>query len=600
MHPQPNNFCSSKLQAFPSHPGVYLMKNAQGTILYIGKAINLKKRIKSYFVPGRDGRMMVPFLTSQVTSIDVIVVASEKEALLLENTLIKQHHPKYNVLLKDDKTFLSLMLNIKHPWPMLKVVRLKGRPPQGNLYFGPYPNAMAARHTLELLRQLFPLRQCSDHELSNRTRPCILYDLKRCIAPCCHQCTPEDYALLVQQVRTFLKGETRPILQELQQQLHLASEHLQFEKAQYLHTLIQAVEKTLETQAVHVTSLEDTDVLALARQADRVVVTLQSYREGRLTHSQHRHFTHVVQEDQELFESFLLQHYRDQPAPVYPILLSHVLDSAPLLSDMLGRNIHTPQKGEKKKIVELALLNAEIALKQAPEEKIEPILLSLEERLNLTHYPERIECVDQSHLSGHEPVGAIVTMIDGIPSKQDYRKYKLSSNDDYHGLQEVLQRRFRQPDVLPDLLLIDGGKGHLNLALEVLSVLNISTVDVVAIAKEEGRHDRGTTQEKLFVPHHSEPIVLPLHSQELFFLQKIRDEAHRYVLGFQKSRRKTRLFQSELDQIPGIGPIKKKRLLTHFGSVKQIKEAVPEAWKAVKGITTKDIECLQQWKERSS
>ncbi|MBS0623657.1 MAG: excinuclease ABC subunit UvrC [Verrucomicrobia bacterium] len=596
MNPTPSSFCSSELQKFPPLPGVYLMKNNRGKVLYIGKAINLKQRIKSYFIPGRDGRIMVPFLTSQVTTIDVIVVSSEKEALILENNLIKTHHPKYNALLKDDKTFLSLMLNVNHPWPMLKIVRLKGRPPADNLYFGPYPNGYAARQTLELLRLLFPLRQCSDHELYNRTRPCILYDMKKCLAPCCHLCTSEQYQTLVTQITAFLRGQDRSILKQLHDQLKQATEHLQFEKAQHFYQLIQAVEKTLASQTVQQVDREDLDVLALAREGDSIAVTQQQYREGCLISSHSTCFHQIVQDDEELLTSFLLQQYQDHLDKPKLILLSHSLYSSHL-SELIGCEIQTPKKGDKKRLIDLALLNAQIALKRAPTKDVENILLSLEEKLSLTHYPERIECVDQSHLSGSEPVSAIITFLEGQPSKKDYRKYKLKTNDDYSGLKEVLTRRFRETQTLPDLLVIDGGKGHLTIALEVLSSLNISSVDVLALAKEAGRHDKGLTQEKIFLPHVLEPILLPKHSPELLLLQSIRDEAHRYVLNFQKTRRKKQHFQSELDNIPGIGPVKKKRLLTHFGSVKQIRLATEEEWEKVPGITKKDLESLYQWRK---
>lgn len=278
-------FDTSQLSDFPPLPGVYLMKNDEGKILYVGKAKNLRMRVKQYFTPGRDGREMVPYLIAQVTAIDTIVVSSEKEALILENNLIKKHRPKYNALLKDDKTFFSLMINQKHPWPMLRVVRFKGKPPAGNLYFGPYAHGHAARQTLELLRHLFPLRQCSDRELVSRTRPCILYDLKRCIAPCVNKCTTQEYQKLVNRVIKFLRGHDSSILKELKAEMEQASEALNFEKAARLYQTIQNIEKTLEKQKVEKAGLEDLDVLGLYREADRVALVQLIFREGKLLNS---------------------------------------------------------------------------------------------------------------------------------------------------------------------------------------------------------------------------------------------------------------------------------------------------------------------------
>lgn len=600
------------LKSYPTSPGVYLMKNDAGKVLYVGKAKNLRTRLKQYFVPGRDGRQMVPYLTAQVVSIDTIVVSSEKEALILENNLIKQHRPKYNALLKDDKTFFSLMINHKHPWPMLRVVRFKGKPPAGNLYFGPYAHGYAARQTLELLRHLFPLRQCSDQELLSRTRPCILYDLKRCIAPCVKKCTHEEYDHLVQRVVNFLSGKDAQILKELKEELEKASEALEFEKAERIYRMIHYIETTLEKQTVEKAGLEDLDVIGFYRQADLVSVSQLLFREGKLTQAVSRSFTHNAQEDEALLTSLILQTYTDQEPLPHALLLPVELTEAETLSQMISNEkkrtcaiIH-PKRGDKKALLEMAYANAKAHFAKEKEDlhQKEQTLLKMEEMFHLTQFPHKIECFDNSNISGSEPVSVMVVFVEGEKAPEHYRKYKIKEadpSDDYGALKEVLSRRYKrakEEDNLPDLILIDGGKGHLRITLEVLSSLDVSTVDVIAIAKEEGKHMRGMTAEQIFLPGEKTPHLLPSHSPLLFFLQRVRDEAHRFAITFQKVRRKKKSLASALDTLPGIGPTKKKRLLTHFGSLKRILEAGPDEWKKIQGITQKDCDTLFKLKEK--
>nr|NGX46394.1 UvrABC system protein C [Chlamydiota bacterium] len=292
-------FDAKTLVHFPTGPGVYLMLGAKKKVLYIGKAKNLKVRVKQYFLPHGDGRAMIPLLTAQITSIDYIIVSSEKESLLLENTLIKKHRPKYNALLKDDKTYFSLAINHKHRWPMVRIVRYKGKPPANALYFGPFTRGYAARQTLELLRSLFPLRQCSDRELQSRCRPCILYEMKKCVAPCVSKCTKEEYATLVKQVIEFLRGHDAGIIKELHAQMETAADSLDFEKAEALLQTIHHIETTIETQRVQKAGMKDFDALGLYREADRVLITQMLFREGKLTGSYNHFFSHIAQEDTE-------------------------------------------------------------------------------------------------------------------------------------------------------------------------------------------------------------------------------------------------------------------------------------------------------------
>lgn len=594
------SFNTQQLSHFPTSPGVYIMKNDKEKIIYVGKAKNLRNRVKQYFTGG-DGREMIPYLVAQVAEIDTIVVRSEKEALILENNLIKKHRPRYNALLKDDKTYFSLMINHKHQWPMIRVVRFKGKPPTGNLYFGPYAHGHAARETLELLRALFPLRQCSDRELASRTRPCILYDLKRCIAPCVEKCTHEEYDALVKQVVNFLRGKDKEVRRELKAEMEAAVEELEFEKADRIFQTLQFIEKTLEKQQVEKAGTADLDVIGLYREASNVVVTQLLFREGKLISSNDHLFQHNAQEDQDLLSSFLLQQYSDQEILpdeiVVPLELSASLDS------LINVKVHAAKRGNKRALLEMAHANAEAKFRRQANFK-EQTLLKMEEELHLTNYPERIECFDNSNISGTEPVSAMIVFSAGEKDSKCYRKYKIKTagpSDDYGALKEVLTRRYKralEEDNLPDLIVIDGGKGHLNLAIEVLSSLDVSTVDVIAVAKEEGRHDRGITAEQIFLREQKQPIILKPNSPILFLLQQIRDEAHRFAITFQRVRRGKKSLASALDTLPGIGPVKKQRLLRRFGSLKRILDADPEEWREVKGITAKDIETLKKQKNK--
>lgn len=602
-------FDLKQLDHFPAQPGVYLMKNAAGTVIYVGKANVLKNRIKQYF-SGGDGRAMIPFLVEQTTHIDTIIVPSEKEALLLENTLIKKHQPKFNAILKDDKTFISLMINTTHEWPMLRLVRNKGTPKENGLYFGPYTNAFAARQTYELLTTLFPLRQCSDEELKRRKRPCLLYSIKKCCAPCVNKCTREEYDSYVKETVRFLKGQDKEILKDLNAEMKLAAENLEYEKAASLLRTIRQLEHVLDSnQIVAKISGKDTDALALFRQGEEVMLVQLLFRNGKLTGSEHICFSKVLEDDQELYCSFILQHYTQPQNIPQEILLPLPLTQASFLEEILSEaaqhnvRILSPQKGDKRALVELSLENAKVIFHQEhhPHELSEKMLLDLQETLKLTRYPKRIECFDTSNLSGIEPVASMVAFTEGDVDRKRHRLFKIKTTakgDDYGAMREVLTRRLtraKEENDLPDLIIVDGGKGQLNIAINVLETLNIASCDLIALAKQDARHDKGMTEEKIFLPGHNDPIHLNPRSSLLFLLQKIRDEAHRKAISFHRKRREKKNFTSKLDEIPGIGPAKRKRLLTHFGSVKKIFEASPDELASVKGITSKDIAAIQNY-----
>ncbi len=604
-------FNRDDLNTFPVQPGVYLMKGHDATILYVGKAKNLRQRLRQYFLPRGDGRAMIPFLIPKVETIDTIVVTSEKEALLLENTFIKQHKPRYNALLKDDKAYIALRINDKHKWPMVSLIRYKGSPKPGATYFGPYTSAEAARQTLDLLHRLFPLRQCSDQELARRTRPCILYDMKRCVAPCVNKCTKEEYDRLVKRTDKFLRGQDREVVKDLYEEMQRAAEALEFEKAGAILKTISHIEKTLEGQNVDKLLGIDIDALGIYRQGDEVILTQLIFRGGKLTGSCDYNFSNIGEEDAELLETFMLQHYEKQSQLPREILLPVLLAAEDIeaISDIISANkrrvhILTPQKGEKKALIDMALANAEATFKKGKDAQAirEKVLLEMQERFHLSRYPRRIECFDNSNTAGTLVVSSLVAFYEGVKETARYRKYKIrqtTESDDYAAMREALERRFKRAkdeDDFPDLLLVDGGKGHLNIALKVLSDLNIAAaVDVIGLAKQEGRHDKGMTLEQVFLPNVKDPIILRNNSQVLFLLQQIRDEAHRTAITFHRKLRSKKNVASVLDEIVGIGPAKRKALLMHFGSVKKLLEASAEDLKAVPGISAANVKALSDF-----
>lgn len=600
------SFDPSKINLFPSLPGVYIMKRSSGDILYVGKAKNLKARVRQYFIQGGDGREMIPFLIAAVDDIEILVVTSEKEALILENNLIKEHKPKFNALLKDDKSYIALRINHKHSWPKVEVARFKGKPEKNFLYFGPYTSAFSARKTLDLLQKLFPMRQCSDQEIARRSRPCILYDMKRCIAPCVNLCTHEQYDELVESTVKFLKGQDREVLSTLYKEMREASDKLEFERAQELLFSIRDIEKTIEAQSVDRPLGYEADILGIFRRGDEVILSQLFFRGGKLIGSKNHNFTKIAEDDKELLESFLLQHYIGIASPPKEVWLPIEMENREVLEELISQDkmrkiwLYTPKKGEKRALIEMAKKNAEAAFTRQKDEKSirERTLLEMQEKLHLLRYPRRIECFDNSNLSGDEPVSALVAFTEGERDTSYYRKYKVKQVDpsnDYGAMKEVMTRRYLKAEEeknLPDLIIVDGGKGHLNIALKVLSELNIVSVDLIAIAKEEGRHDKGASLEQIFLPNVKDPIFLPRHSPILFFLQRVRDEAHRVAIGFQRHRRSKKTVRTALLDIPGIGPIKSKKLLRYFGSLQKISEATPDQLKQVAGISDSNIQAI--------
>jgi excinuclease ABC subunit C len=578
---------TTNLESLPSEPGVYLMKGANGQVLYVGKANHLARRVKQYFNPGRDDREMIPYLIKSVHSIETIITPSEKEALLLENTLIKKYQPKYNVLLKDDKTFVSLLVTTEDQFPTIKLIRSQENP---GIHFGPYTSAHSARETLEIMQRLFPLRQCSDFELTHRKRPCLLYDIKRCLAPCVSKCTEEIYQKEVEKAIRFLKGQDRSALKHLKEEVKKASELLEFERAGTLHASIKMIEKVIEEQSALVdSSISDQDVFHFLRTGDSVQIIQLPFREGKLVGMNTFSIKQSPQEDKELWESFLLQQSELAPRILLPIELPNKTS----LEELLSIKIEVPTKGRGLKLLLMAAQNL------ASHSNREDVLLDMQETLKLNRCPTRIECFDTSNISGTDPVASLISYVEGVYEKKYTRLFKIrGKGDDYAALGEVLLRHYqkaKEQNTLPDLCILDGGKGQLGVAEKIFKDLNIATVDLISVAKDEAKHTKGMTNEQIFLLKSPEPIHLPPHSALLLLLQRIRDEAHRAAIVFHRHRRSKRSFHSQLDEIPGIGPKKRKALLSHFGSVNKIKEATPEELKAIKELNQTDRETLYRY-----
>ncbi len=581
------------LDTFPTQAGVYLMKNEQGQVLYVGKARHLKHRLRQYFVNCQDTRANIPFLLQQVVEVQTIVVNSEKEALMLESVLIKKHQPRYNILLKDDKSYLYLRLT-DEVYPRIELVRQKGGFSEKAHYFGPYLNRNKAEQLLFFLQKHFPLRRCSQAEFATRKRPCILHEMQRCIAPCVKKCTELEYVEVTEALIHFMKTRGKEWIETMRRDMEIKAELLEFEAASLIFKEIEQIKDVLEPQFVMSHKQRDCDVIGFYRQAERGIIVQLSFRGGVLLEAKNFPFEGSLQDEEEIISAFLMQ--QNLPEGIEMILPG---TSSEALKEILQERsvmLTHPKSGEKRRFIEMAQNNAKAAFEQLGSYRHakEQTLHDIKEALGLDHYPATIECYDTSHLSGSLMVSAAVAYVDGESFKERYRKYALkhSSSNDLDALQQVLERRCRQQVPLPSCLLIDGGRQHLQVARKVLDAHQIIGVDLIAIAKDEQRHDKGLSQERFYINEYTEYRQLPVHSSALFLLQQIRDEAHRVAIQYQRLLRIHRMTESALDQIEGIGPIKKKRLLTHFKSVAALKKASLEEILSVKGIAKKDAERL--------
>ena len=595
------------LKTFPEFPGVYLMKDNKGEVLYVGKAKNLKNRLKQYFGATQDERHQIPYLLSHLHVIETIVVHSEKEALLLENKLIRHYKPPYNLLSKDDKSQLNISITTKHPYPKIELVRTKDACKKGVSYFGPFTRAQQARQMFDLTTRLFLLRQCSDEEFARRVRPCMLYQIKRCTAPCTQKISKEEYEQNVQKAIRFLNGNTSDVIQGLKAKIETASEALDFEKAGYYHKSLIEVDalKTLKSTSIHLQG--KIDAWDFYREGEDIVITKLCFRNNAIISSEHFEYEYCFEEADDLLETFLLSHYltisHDLPEEI-------LLPSNKMRTDVLEEILRekakkkvsflVPKRAEKRRLLQLCKTNAEAAFRQrkTSADLLQKALVEIQDAFGIKKFPEKIECFDNSHLSGHDLVSCMVSFVNGQKYKNGYRKFAIktvSTPDDYAMMKEVLIRRYskvKEGEELTDLILIDGGKGHLHIAMKVLQELGILNCTLVAITKEQGRHDKGMTQERFFIFDRSEPVVFEQHSPALHLLQKIRDEAHRFAITYQRDRRTKSTIKSALDNVPGIGPVKKRKLLKAFGSVKGILEATKDEVMSACKLTKKDVDAV--------
>jgi excinuclease ABC subunit C len=588
---------SEQIKALPTSPGVYLFKDAEGDIIYVGKAASLRHRVSSYFGSGQKLTPKIRRLVSQIADLEYFVTASEQEALILELNLIKQHHPRYNVSLKDDKTFPYLKIDLGEDWPRVHITRsLKEN---GGRYFGPFASAKSIKQTLKLLKGIFPFRSCTRQITGEDPRPCLEYDIGHCLAPCIGQASRAEYDEVIKQLILFMEGKQEKVVRQLEESMNKAAEAMEFERAARLRDQIQAVEAVVEGQRIAAKTKGEQDVIAFSAERDRAYVQVFFIRNGQLIGRE----SFVLQgtryeEPSKIMSSFIQQFYAFAPHIPPLLLLQHpVEDKATLqawLSDRRGSGvkIQVPQRGSKKQLVDIVAENAQQGLEQlkikqlAAPATLSKALEEIKEELNLPKPPERIEGYDISDIQGMAAVGSLVVFEKGRPKPAHYRRFKIktiSGADDYAMLAEVLKRRFKRAEAAsgswalkPDLVLIDGGKGQLNAAVAAMREMGAGDIPAAGLAKEN---------EELFVPGRARPIVLPPSSPGLQLLQRLRDEAHRFALGYHHRIHKKQTFASALDGVPGIGARRKKALIRHFGSLKGIKEASVEELSNVSGIT---------------
>ncbi len=590
---------AEKLKLLPDKPGVYIMKNAEGRIIYVGKAIVLKNRVRQYFQSNKNHSPKVRAMVSHIADFEIIMTASEVEALILECNLIKKHRPRYNISLKDDKSYPYVKVTVQEDFPRVFITRriLK----DGARYFGPYTNATAVHESLKLLRRLFPLRTCKHLQ----ERPCLEYHIKRCLAPCAGKVEKGDYDAMIRAVLLFLEGRTEDVERELQLRMEQAAENFNFEVAARLRDQLLAVRKVAEKQNI-VTGSGDQDAVGLARSEIGVVVQVFMIRGGKMVGREH--FLLQGSEDEsdgQLLAAFLQQYYHRATFIPREILLP--LEIPQSEQDLLERwlsdkkqkakvQLILPQRGTKKDIVEMAVGNAEkylhdeaARIKQANDQTLGAVE-ELGRYLGLPKPPDRMECFDISHNQGSETVASMVVFEGGLPKKSDYRRFKIQSTegkpDDFLSMREVTTRRYVDlpEEELPDLIIIDGGKGQLSSALEIIrNVAGHKHVPVVGLAKQF---------ELVFTEGNPEPVVLPRHSQALYLIQRIRDEAHRFAITYHRKLRGKRNLVSVLDHIVGIGPKRRQALWSHFGSIGKIKAATVEELALAPGMNKPAAEAV--------
>ena len=594
----------AQLKGLPAKPGVYLFRDAKGAVLYVGKAKSLRSRVRSYF-RGGDSRLGLDRLVERVEQIEVVVTSTEVEAFHLEQNLIKRYRPTFNVRLRDDKSYPYIAVTVEDEYPRVMFTRERHR--RGVVYFGPYASAKKVRETLDVLNRVFPYRPCEGPQPGRHSGiPCLDYHIDRCLAPCVGYVTKEAYREIVDGVIEFLSGETRPVLRELEEKMRAAAERQEFEEAARYRNRLTAVRHLAERQAADKRAIGTVDVIGIAARGRTAAVQIFPLRGGRLVDRHTFYLENEAGEDvPQLLESFCLEYYGG--APSIPPLIVVPPDTGPTdalagyLSDLRGSRVEVrpSRRGEKRRLQELSQQNAELALESDAANRERKRLRRIEaleelrECLNLESLPIRIECFDISNIQGESPVGSMVVFQDAVPKKAHYRKFGIKGvegQDDFAMMAEVVSRRFaRAKEVtaerydegfaaIPNLVVVDGGKGQLSAALAAIQTYELPRVAVISLAKRE---------EEVFVPGRPSPIVLPGGSAGLQLLQRIRDEAHRFALGFHRRRRDAKARESILDALPGVGPARKRALIQHFGSPERLLEATPEELEGVPGVPAK-------------
>ncbi len=570
---------NEKLDSLPTRSGVYLFKDAEGRILYVGKARVLRDRVRSYFQASRSWDPHKGAMVSEIADLDLVVTDTEMEALALENNLIKRHKPRYNVLLRDDKNHPFLKLTLAEEYPRLHIVR---RPAEDkNAYGGPYIPASLGRKTASLVHKIFGVRSCKEALDGHRPRPCLQHQIHRCIAPCVVEvCSLDRYRQACDDARLFLEGRTDEVLRRMRAQMAAAAVDERFEEAASLRDQIRTLERLETPQKITTTDIEERDLVAAHVEGERAALQIFSVRDGKVVAREGYLLDHLA-EPEAVVSSALQQYYAQGRYVPREILVPEEVPDRELLEAWLSTRrgsavrIRVPQRGEKVRLLELVISNARLAFDlewKHPRRQSQEILRALRDLLDLEMEPRRIECFDISNIQGSDIVASMVAFVDGAPKKSDYRKFRIKdvvgAPDDFASMREVVGRRYRrlleEGKDLPDLVLIDGGKGQLGAAVEALETLGLGEQPVASLAKRE---------ELIFVRGRQEPIALPRASPILQLVQRVRDEAHRFAVGFHRQARKARTLQSELDDIPGVGPTKRRKLLSRFGSVRGVRGA---------------------------
>ncbi|MFT5683072.1 MAG: excinuclease ABC subunit C [Myxococcota bacterium] len=602
---------AEKADRLPRTPGVYLFRNAKGKVLYVGKARDLYARVRQY-IHGHDDRQMVRFLVQSATDVDAVLVNTEKEALILESTLIKEHQPRYNVRLLDGASFLHLHIDTNAKWPRYRLVRKIGRDARrkGVRYIGPIPSAGRARTTLDFLERRFPLRTCTDRELKSRKRPCLLHQMKRCIAPCVDLCTKEEYAEALDESLMFLDGRSKVLLDRLAERMMAHAEAERFEQAALIRDQIKAIKKVIERQQMVDEKLSDRDIWGIYREAERGVAVRIPVRNGAMREPIPLRIEGAMDDDDALLSTLLNAFYEHGeliPGEILlPVAPPDIEGLAELLSERRGKKVllKVPQRGAKTRLIDLAYTNAKSVMDRARSdtEKQRQTLTALQRICHLPRLPRRIECFDNSNIQGSDPVGSMVVFVDGKPAKKLYRKFHIKTvegADDFASMAEVLGRRMRRAMVAepgdwqkPDLMVVDGGKGQLSAAMAILKELGVTDVPLIGLSKPRTERKRGDreTPDKIVLPGVKNPIILRNNHPALHLLQALRDESHRTAVRFHRQKRRKRTFDSALLDLPGVGPSRRTALLKHFGAVAAITSASVAQLAAVDGIGLKMAE----------